>query len=124
MRSCAEVLRLLAQHSAFDDEAQDMTAFVVFSLRNIYRSIDDSAQVWDDRSYWKKAERLRHKWLWSVKAADRLEALIRADRWDDVPQVLIALVPHFAGITVRTITRDAGLWCGARRALLSRETAQ
>ena len=40
------MLRLLAQRGAFDEEARDMTAFVVFNLRSIYQIIDDSAQVW------------------------------------------------------------------------------
>ena len=121
MRSCAEVLRLLAQRSTFDDEAQDMTAFLVFNLRGIYLTIDNSAQVWDDRNYWRKAERLRHQWRWSAKAADQLEALVRAERWDEVPPMLIALIPHFSSITVASITRDADWWCGAKRALLNGE---
>ena len=114
-----ELLRLLAQRSSFDEEAQDMTAFVVINLRGIYRTIDDSAQVWDERNYWKKAEQLRHQWLWSDKAADHLEGLVRANRWNEVPPALIALVPHFSSITVVTITRDADWWCGAKRALLN-----
>ncbi len=118
MRSCAEVLRLLAQRSAFDEEAYDMTAFLVFNLRDIYQTIDESAHAWDERNYWKKAEGLREKWRWTRTAADRLEKLIRANRWDDVPLVLLELVPRFNSITVTTITRDADWWCGALRALL------
>ena len=118
MRSGAEVLRLLAQRGGFDDEARDMTAFLVFTLRAIYQIIDESAHAWDERTYWKKAEALRETWRWARTAADRLEHLIRANRWDEVPPVLLELVPHFNGITVTTITRDADWWCGALRALL------
>jgi len=118
MRSCAEVLRLLAQRSAFDEEACDMTAFFVFNLRGIYQTIDESAYAWDDRNYWKKAEALRETWRWTRTAADELEVLIRADRWDEVPPVLLGLVSYFNSITVTTITRNADWWCGARRALL------
>lgn len=118
MRSCAEVLRLLAQRPAFDDEARDMAAFLVFNLRDIYRTIDESAHAWDERNYWKKAEALRETWRWTRTTADRLETLIRTGRWDDVPPVLLELVPRFNTITVTTITRDADWWCGALRALL------
>lgn len=118
MRSCAEVLRLLAQRPRFDEEAYDMTAFLVFNLRGIYQTIDESAHAWDERNYWKKAETLREKWRWARTAADRLEALIRAEQWEAVPPVLLELVPRFNGVTVTTITRDADWWCGARRALL------
>ena len=118
MRSCAEVLRLLAQRGAFDEEARDMTAFLVFNLRDIYKTIDESAHAWDERNYWKKAEALRQTWRWTCIAADRLEALIRAGHWDALPPVLIELVPRFNSITVTAITRDADWWCGALRALL------
>ncbi|ARA93672.1 hypothetical protein AWN76_011190 [Rhodothermaceae bacterium RA] len=120
MRSCAEVLRLLAQRSGFDDEARDMTAFLVFNLRGIYETIEESARAWDDRDYWRKAEALRETWRWSRTAADELEALILADRWSAVPPLLLDLVPRFNGITVNAITRDADWWCGALRALRRR----
>ncbi len=118
MRSCAEVLRLLAQRPRIDDEARDMLAFLVFNLRDIYQIIDESAHAWDERNYWKKAEGLREKWRWTRTAADRLEALILAERWNDVPEMLLSLVPHFQGVTVTSITRDADWWCGAHRALV------
>ncbi len=118
MRSCAEVLRLLAQRPAFDDEAKDMAAFLVFNLRDIYQIIDESAQAWDERGYWRKAEKLRDDWRWTHLAAKDLDTLIRKQRWQDVPVKLIELVPHFQSVTVTTITRDADWWCGAHRALL------
>ena len=119
-RSCAEVLRLLAERTAggFDDEARDMAAFLVFNLRGIYATIDESAHAWDDKNYWKKAEGLRERWRWSQTAARELEALLRQDKWREVPPLLITLIPHFGDVTVKSITRDADWWCGALRALL------
>jgi hypothetical protein len=118
LRSCAEVLRLLAQRSGFDDEACDMAAFFVFNLRGITQTIEDSANVWDDRGYWKKSEALREKWRWCRTAAAELQALILKERWNEVPALLISLAPHFISITVTSITRDADWWCGARQALI------
>jgi len=117
MRSCAEVLRLLAQRPSFDDEARDMAAFFVFNLRDIFQTIDESAHAWDERNYWKKAEALREKWRWARMAADDLEALILADQWAEVPPLLLSLIPFFSPITITSITRDADWWCGAWRAL-------
>lgn len=116
-RSCAEVLRLLAEGSGFDREAQDMVAFLVFNLRGIYKTIDESAQTWDERGYWKKAEKLRADWLWARNAARELEAMILEDAWTALPPRLIMLLPHFSDVTVRSITRDADWWCGALHAL-------
>ena len=117
LRSCAEVLRLLATRPTFDAEARDMAAFLVFNLRGIYDTIDESAQAWDDRNYWRKAEALREKWRWSRTAADQLETLILADRWSEVPDLLLTLVPQLSGVKVQAMTRDADWWVGALRAL-------
>ncbi len=117
MRSCAEVLRLLAQGNGFDDEAKDMLAFLVFNLRGIYKTIDESAHAWDERNYWKKAEGLREKWRWSRTTADKLKKLIIAKKWDSVPEILLTLIPHFQSITIVKMTRDSDWWVGALQAL-------
>jgi acyl-homoserine lactone acylase PvdQ len=131
-RSCAEVLRLLAQRpeladGQFDTEAQDMVAFLVFNLQGMHETIEQSAQAWDDRNYWKKSEALRAKYRWTRLAAGTIEELALAGRWGEVTPALIALLPHFAGVTIQQVTRDADWWCGAMRALrreaASREAA-
>jgi len=125
-RSCAEVLRLLARRdlaAGFDAEAKDMTAFLVWNLHAIYRTIDESAGSWDEKGYWKKAETLRHRWLWAQTAARELEALLRAEGWAEVPPRLAALVPHFQDVTVRSTTRNADWWCGALRAVLQTDSS-
>jgi hypothetical protein len=113
IRSCAEVLRLLATRPVFGAEEQDMAAFLVFCLRGIYETIDGSADAWDDRNYWRKAEQLRDRWSWSRKSADELETEILANRWASVPDVLVALVPNFLDVSVKTQKRDSDWWVGA-----------
>lgn len=117
MRSCAEVLRHLATRSVFGAEERDMTAFLVFCLRGIYQTIDESADSWDDRNYWRKAEQLRDRWSWSRKAADQLTELVLSDQWSGVPEVLITLVPNFLDVTIKTEKRNADWWGGALAAL-------
>ena len=121
MRSCAEVLRLLAQRASFDDEAKDMTAFLIFNLREIYKIIDESAQAWDERNYWKKAEGLREKWRWTRIIADKLTKLVVANKWQRVPEAMFELIPHFQSITIVKLTRDADWWMGAHAALLKEQ---
>jgi len=118
IRSCAEVLRLMAERREFDEECRDMAAFMVYSLRGIHETIEGSAVAWDDRNYWKKAEALRHKWRWTRVAADEIEGYIRAESWYELPHYLVTLVPHFSDVKVSAITRNADLWCGALRSLL------
>jgi hypothetical protein len=117
IRSVAEVLRLMATRPYFNEETQDMTAFLVYCLRGIYETIEESVRAWEDRNYWQKAEGLRNKWRWSHLAADELEAMILADRWDQVQEFLITLIPHFQDVNINQLTRDADWWCGALNAL-------
>ncbi len=122
VRSCAEALRLLAERDGlatgrFDAEAKDLVAFLIFNLRGIGATIEESANAWDDKNYWKKAEALRERYRWSRTAAADLERLALADRWAEVPEALMTLLPHFANVTVGQMTRDADWWCGALRAL-------
>lgn len=117
IRSCAEVLSLLATRPAFRAEEQDMVAFLVFSLRGIYETIDKSAEAWDDRNYWKKAEALRDKWSWSRLAAQELEDAVLAGRWELLPDLLIGLIPHFQDVSVKSRQRDSDWWVGALHAL-------
>lgn len=117
IRSCAEVLRLLATRPTFGPEEQDMAAFLVYCLRGIYQTIDQSADSWDDRNYWRKAEQLRDRWSWSRKASADLEELILADRWAAVPDILVSIIPHFMDVSVKTEKRNADWWMGACAAL-------
>ena len=122
LRSVAEAVRHLATRpavgaGAFDDEAKDLAAFLVFNLRGIGEAIETSAQAWDDRDYWKKSEKLRADWRWAPQAADRLEAHILAGDWPQVTPVLMELLPHIAEVNIAKMMRDADWWAGAHRAL-------
>ena len=124
-RASAEALRLLAQRpslaaGAFDAEAKDLVAFLALHLRGIGETIEDAAQSWDDRNYWRKSEKLRADYRWAPQAADELEALAVAGDWPAVVPVLLALVPRFSGVTIAKMTRDADHWVGAYRALCRR----
>ena len=117
-RSCAEIIRLLAERHTIDDEWADMVAFLVFSLRGIFETIEQSAGAWDERNYWKKAEALRHKWRWTEKKSEEIAQLILAEEWHLISNELIELIPHFSDVTITTITRGPDWWAGARRALV------
>lgn len=124
MRSCAEVIRLLATRGGWDDEGKDMAAFLVFSLHGIYDSIEESALAWDDKNYWKKAENLRQKWRWSYLSGKKLEKLILKEKWDSVTSELLELIPQFSKVKVTSITRDSDWWAGALSALRKKADSQ
>ncbi|WP_412060386.1 hypothetical protein [Rubrivirga sp. IMCC45206] len=124
-RAAAESIRRLAERpslatATFDAEARDLVAYLAFHLRGIGKTIEDAAQSWDDRNYWRKSEKLRADYRWAPQAAERIEALAVADDWEPVVQELLALIPRFADVTIAKMTRDADHWVGAYRALVRR----
>lgn len=121
MRSCAELLRHLGQKQNIDAETKDMAACMVLCLREIETGIDDSAEVWEKRDYWMKAEQLRQRWDWVSTSASKLENLIRSEAWHQIPEFLMGIVPRFASIKVTRMTRSSDLWNGAYEQLLKEE---
>jgi hypothetical protein len=117
-RTIAEALHLLMAKEGLDAEARDLAALIVFSLREISAGVERSADVWDKRHYYIKADHLRRDWEWAARAAERMTNLIGGGDWARLPIVLGSLVPHFADITVAKVTRSRKLWAGSYRRLL------
>jgi hypothetical protein len=112
-RTIAEALRRLSQKPQLDDEAKDLAALIVFSLHGIADTVDRTTDAWEKREYFLKAERFREQWRWLEPTSDTLSGVIHAGRWDQLPSVLAGLMPHFADIRVKQMTRKPTLWQGA-----------
>jgi len=120
-RTIAEVLRRLMEKNGFDDEARDLAALIVFSLRELSAGVDRSASAWEKRGYFLKADRFRRDWEWVDSAADELETLIRGEAWMRLPVILARLVPRFADVKVQRLTRSPAVWQNCYQRLLETE---
>ena len=118
-RTIAEILRHLGQKPALDAETKDMAAMIVFLLREISVNVDSSAQAWEKRGYWMKAERFLRNWQWLDETAGNFEDVIRNDAWDLLPELMVDLYPRFADIQIKNLTRKADSWRGAYQKLMS-----
>lgn len=120
-RTIAELLRRLMGKRTLDDEARDMAAAIVYSLRAIEATIDVTTEAWEKRNYFLKADRFRLEWEWVRPAADRLEALIRRGDWERLPEEMVGLMPRFGDVKVSKFTRQPETWQSCYRLLLSEE---
>ena len=118
-RTIAELLRRLSQKSTIDDEAKDMSATIVMSLQDISAGVEQTALAWEKRDYWMKAERFVRQWEWALQSAANIEDVIRNDAWDLLPGLLADLIPHFADIQIKSMTRKADSWRGAYSQLMA-----
>ena len=112
-RTIAEALRRLSQKPKLDGEARDLAALIVLCLHGIADTVDQTIEAWEKRDYWMKAERFREQWRWLEPTADELSAVIYGGEWDQLPVTLAQLMPHFADVKVKQMTRKPTLWQGA-----------
>jgi hypothetical protein len=118
MWTVAELQRRLMKKTAPDDEVRDMLALAVFCLREIAATVRATAEVWDERGYWKKAAAFENEWEWAAETAGRIETLLNGEKWEEIPVVLVLLAGKTAGIEVNQFTRKESLWRGCLWRLL------
>lgn len=116
-RTIAEILRHLMLKRKLDEEARDMAAALVFSLRDIAQTVETTTAAWEKRNYFLKADRFRRKWEWVLPAAEGLKSVLLNDGWERLPRQLARLAPHFADIRVAKMTRKSSTWKASYRLL-------
>lgn len=118
LRTIAELLRHLSQKTEFDDEAKDMVSALVFAFRDIDDGIEASAAAWEKRDYWMKADELRQRWSWASLMADQLNALVIKEEWQNLPQLMVKIMPHVSDIKITKMTRKEDTWQGSHMRLM------
>lgn len=118
MRTAAELLRRLSQQTTVDDDTKNMAALLVYCLREIDAGIDQSALAWEKRDYWVKAEELRQRWYWAGDMADQLQGLVLGGHWENLPPMMLKLLPRFADVKITKLTRKESLWEGCYARLM------
>ena len=112
-RTIAEALRRLSQKRELDGEAKDLSALIIFCLHGIADTVDRTIEAWEKRDYYLKAERFREQWRWLEPVTDELSAVVYEGQWEQLPGALAGLMPHFADVKVKQMTRKPVLWQGA-----------
>lgn len=117
-RTIAEILRRMSAKREIDAETRDMSAALVYLLREIYAGVITSVDAWEKRGYWMKSDRFLREWEWTKEMAANLEDVIRNDAWDLLPRLLAEVYPHTAEIELKRLTRPASTWQGAYSKLM------
>ena len=117
LRTVAEIVHRLAAKNGIDEEARDMLAMMIFSLRGVKETVEETVLPWEKRGYWKKAAAFELEWEWAGETALRLENLLRDERWERLPELMVGMQKFLAGISVNRLTRSPELWRGSYRRL-------
>ena len=121
LRTIAEILRRLSQQQQVTDETKDMLAMLVYCLRGIDATVEESMRAWEKRGYWKKSDDFQQKWWWSTLMATSVEKLLQSESWDQLPDTMVKLLPHVADIQISRLTRDPQKWEGAYAKLMQEQ---
>lgn len=77
LASVRSTLPVLGEAST-DAMLRDRLAFIVLALRQVQASIEPTAEAWERRSYWVKADQFRRSWAWLAPRAEALLAVLRS----------------------------------------------
>ena len=123
LRTIAEILRRLSQQREVDAETKDMTAALVYCLRIIDGTVEESIVAWEKRGYWLKADKFQQQWWWASLEADALRKLVTEGNWQELPERMVKLLPKVSHIKLNRMTRSPSAWRGAYRKLLDESRA-
>lgn len=96
------ILKLLASLPIIeetDDHNQqtrnDILAFIILSLAEIEKTLQESIGPWEKRGFWNKAENLKKEWGWVVKTKNLLIHLEKTRGWEKWPFEVEENFEHF-----------------------------
>ena len=120
-RSIVLAIRLLMQQNKPDRSSLDKAAFVVLALEKIAESVNSSAEAWEKRDYWVKADHFRSEWLWVDQSKISLEKVVRTQDWPEIARELVQVAQHLRNVQISANNRIGEPWEGAWQ-LLSQRT--
>lgn len=116
-RAIVLALRQLAQKSSTDKEAYDLVAFMILSLEGIARTVQRSADAWEKRGYWVKADRFRMDWIWAEVLGRELRLALENDDWAKISQVSIQIGEKLSRVKIPKRFEIGQPWKNAARKL-------
>ena len=94
-------------------QLRDRLAFILLVLRQVQASIEPTAEAWERRSYWVKADQFRRGWTWAATIADSLFGALMTGDLVAARQLAMTIEPHLPPSRA-TKRRDlSGLWAGS-----------
>lgn len=97
-----------------DDAMRDLAAFVSYALKTLYANINQSAEAWEKRGYWLKADRFRMEWEWSKHFGDALADALSNDAWELMRSISTQILDKMKDVKLPQRNTLGKPWIGAR----------
>ncbi len=115
-------LRELMQQTEPDDLSLDLAAFISLALQEIQHTVDVSANAWEKRGYWLKADRFRMEWEWSQELGVKFQQAVLEKDWGNIAMLSAKLAQKLAKTRLPQRNRLGTPWVGAWDKLIARNS--
>jgi hypothetical protein len=116
-KSIVLAIRNLMGQSQPDAGSLDMAAYTVLALEKIAESVDRSAEAWEKRNYWLKADQFRQEYLWIEPSLAVLKPALLAEDWVSLVPELVQVAQRLKNVKIAQNHRIGTPWIGAWDAL-------
>jgi len=120
-RATVLALRELAQQSEPTSKSRDLVAFIIITLEQINRTVEESVLAWEKRGYWIKADRYRLDWSWTLKISKDLRQALFGEDWQKVAQSCVDLASKLNSVKLPKRHTLGTPWDGAWEKLVARQ---
>ena len=90
----------------------DLIAFIILSLKEIEKTVIQTAIQWEKRGYWVKAESFRAEWAWVTRIEQSLNDKKGDSGWSERPEELETIQAQLHSYKPNK-TIKSGFWLGA-----------
>jgi hypothetical protein len=117
------IVRLMPDIQSPDLTAQkrnDIVAFVVISLCEVEKTIEETLAPWEKRGYWTKADQFRLEWEWVGKVRQQIIEEETPQGWKNWPGTMGEMFAHLASLKPARKKLGA-FWEGSYKRYLSQK---
>jgi hypothetical protein len=100
-----------------ETQLRDRLAFILLALRQVQASIEPTAEAWERRAYWVKADQFRRSWAWVGASADSMLKSVLAGDLGAARGLALAIEPHLPPSRATKARDLSGLWAGCSQRL-------
>ena len=84
---------------------------IIGALRELQRSTERTAEAWERRGYWLKADQFRREWGWAGQGAEAILTPLLEGGLEGARAAACAVLPHLPEAS--TAKPSAARWAGA-----------
>ncbi len=96
-----------------NETSRDLIAFILLCLERITETVEESAEAWEKRGYWLKADHFRMEWEWARLLAERIRPNVLTENYNKIIPDLIELSQSLNDVTISDSHRLGTPWLGA-----------